>query len=451
MNLPRQLLAPLLAAATLVVAAAPTPPAPSLEGLDWQPIFGVAEGQAAANGAVWSIVVDGDDLYVGGAFTDFAGVATADRVARWNHVTQHWEGLAPDGATDGAITTGSVYSLAVTDGVVYVGGHFTVNTGGGDCNNLAWFDRGAATWNGFGACPASQVIDPSSAVHALYADTATGDLYVGGTFVDANGDPLADYAVRGRWSACVGGVLGTCVASEPEVTVCGGVTISCADGVPNAWYPLGDDGAGGPALSAEVSAFARHPDGGVAVLGNFGLAGGVTGANSNGRFDLSQSPPWFAQGTPAVTMYGALTTSSDQLFVTGLENVHLFISGTTWRALCTGQLGTRDVIHGSLALAANGLLIVGGSDGLYACDTAEDGAATLIPGSSQPRALTSYKGAVIVGGFDGLNGTEDRIALLGTLLPSTATDSRQPVDALVLLVSLAALTALAGTQLLKRS
>ena len=208
MKLPRQLLAPLLAAATLVVAAAPAGTAPTLEHLGWSRMFGIAEGQIAANEAVWSIVVDGNDLYVAGAFENFAGVPTADRIARWNNSAQAWEGLAPDSATDGPITAGTVYSLAITDGVIYAGGRFDVYDGSNTCNNLAWFDRSVKSWHGFGTCPDSQVIDPtdpSNRVNALLIDPATGDLYVGGSFINGNGDALNDYAMRGRWSACVGG------------------------------------------------------------------------------------------------------------------------------------------------------------------------------------------------------------------------------------------------------
>ncbi len=96
----RQLVATVLAAVAFVVTAAPSSP-PSIDDLTWNPIFGTTSAPLA-NGAVWAITVDGDDVYVGGGFTDFAGIAAADRSAKWDAASQAWEALAPAGATDGS-------------------------------------------------------------------------------------------------------------------------------------------------------------------------------------------------------------------------------------------------------------------------------------------------------------------------------------------------------------
>jgi hypothetical protein len=447
----RQLVTTLLAAAaTLAVTAAPVGTPPSVDDLAWSPMVGTVSSPLA-NSTVWSIKVVGDDVYVGGAFTDFAGIAAADRIAKWNGSTNTWEALAPAGATDGAITAGTVYTIAVSGDVVYVGGRYTVDTGAVDCNNLTYFTISTQTWAGFGECPDAQLIpvNPTNSVYNIYADESGGSLYVGGKFASVNGDPLIAYAMVGQWSACVGSVFTTCGASVPEVTVCGGVSVSCAVAVPNVWSPLGDNGSGGTALSDFVSTFAAHPDGGILVAGNFGAAGGVTGANSNARYDATLTPAWYAQDTPSVTMYGALRSGSD-LYVSGWEGAHLRTAGNTWRSLCSTQLGVASATYGSMAVTSSGLLLVGGNN-LYACDTAVGGQATQISNATGVRTMANYRGAILVGGTGLLGTGGDYIAVLGTILPSTNNNSRQATDTIVLLITLTAFTALAGTQLLRRA
>ncbi len=447
----RQLIATLLAAAaTLVVTAAPVGTPPSVEDLAWSPMVGTESGPLA-NGAVWSITVVGDDVYVGGAFTDFAGIAAADRIAKWNGSTNAWEALAPAGATDGSITAGTVYSIAVSGDVVYAGGRYTVDTGAVDCNNLTYFTISTQTWAGFGDCPDAQLIpvNLTNSVYNIYADESGGSLYVGGNFASVNGDPLIAYAMVGQWSACVGSVFTTCGASVPEVTVCGGVSVSCAVAVPNVWSPLGDNGSGGAALSGFVSNFASHPDGGMLVAGDFGAAGGVAGANSNARYDSSLTPAWYAQDTPAVSMYGALRSGSD-LYVSGWEGAYLRTAGNTWRSLCSTQLDIGGNVYGSMAVTSTGLLLVGGNS-LFACDTAEGGQATQIESATDVRAMANYRGAILVGGSALVGSGGDYIGVLGTLLPSTTTADRQATQMLILLTTLTAFTALAGTQLLRRA
>jgi hypothetical protein len=410
-------LATTLAVATIGVTAA-AGGGPSIDSLTWNPMLGTTSGPLA-NDAVWAVAVDGDDIYVGGKFTDFAGIPAADRIAKWNGATQAWEALESDGASDGSITAGTVYDIEIDAGVVYVGGNITVDTGAADCNNLVTFTLATAEWAGFGTCPGSQIIDPSTPVYTV-EKISGGRLYVGGNFTDANGDSTFDY-----------GIYGTLAAGNWT------------------WSGFGDDGSGGPAFNHFVSNIAVHPDGGVLVAGDFGLAGGVTGANSNVRFDTSLTPNFVAQDTPAVTFYGALNTGT-QLFASGWEGAYLYLGSNSWRSLCETELGAGGTTWGTLALVSPGVLLVGGST-LYACDISDGGSATEIPSGGTVRALTSYRGATIVGGSSPIGTDGDYIALLGEVLPYTDNDSRQATDLMILLTSLAAFTALAGTQLLRRA
>ena len=104
-------------------------------------------------------------------------------------------------------------------------------------------------------------------------------------------------------------------------------------------------------------------------------------------------------------------------------------------------------------MSGTDLVFVGSSSlGVYACNPQTDGATQVID-SGSVNALAMYDGALIAAGGIDMAGlpTADFIARYSEPLPATNNDSRRSTDAIVLLISLAALTALAGTQLLRRA
>lgn len=80
-------------------------------------------------GQILSVAVGADGrVYVGGRFDNAAGIAEADRVAVWDPATGTWSALGSNGSGDGALN-GVVYALAIApDGKVYMGGAF-INAG----------------------------------------------------------------------------------------------------------------------------------------------------------------------------------------------------------------------------------------------------------------------------------------------------------------------------------
>ena len=450
----RQLLVTALAAVALIVTAAPAVPGPDLSDYSWEPMFG-SETSPIANDSIFALKVVGDDLYVGGSFTDFAGIAAADRIARWSGADQEWQALEASGATNGSITSGTVKAIEVSGPNVYVGGDFWLTDY--DLNarsNLALFASDREKWYGFNGTTSNDAVS-NGEVRTIFADEADGVIYVGGSFTNGGDDPNADFLMIGTYSACVG-VVGACAAEFPEVTVCGGVTITtCAVDVPNLWSAAGDDGSGGPALGGFVSSVSAHPDGGVIVSGNFGGAGGVTGANSIAHFEGPYMSPqvWNAQtGIPSVTMYPTANAGGD-LFVAGWEGFYQRTTGATWVERCAAALHIGGTQWTSLAVSADDLVFVGSlSFGVYACNPQTD-SATQAVGSGSVNALAMYDGALIAAGGINMAGlpTADFIARYSEPLPSTNNDSRQTTDVIILLVTLTALTALAGTQLLRRA
>lgn len=84
------------------------------DGTNWHAL---GSGITSSSSTVSSIVYDGAELFVGGSFFDAGGNPAADRIAKWTGSA--WEGLG------GAILGGAVRSISVTPDNLYVGGDFT--------------------------------------------------------------------------------------------------------------------------------------------------------------------------------------------------------------------------------------------------------------------------------------------------------------------------------------
>ena len=459
MKMPRQLLATALAAATLVITAAPAAPAgPDLSGYSWKSIYETGEAPLA-NGTIYAMKSVGNDLYLGGNFTDFAGINAADRLVRWNGTLEEWQAIGSVGEGDGAITGGTVKAIEVSGNTIYIGGDFTVTDYLNNPRaNLAWYTLPDPTftgywdyaWRGFDSAVGfgDDVIDNGS-VNTIFADERSGILYVGGQFSNANGNASANHLIVGTSFSCTM-LLGACSAPPPEVTACGGVGITCTIDAPNIWNPAGDNGAGGPALTSFVSGIAAHPDGGVIVSGDFGNAGGVTGANSVAHFvGLYESPAWIAQsGVPAVTMYPTVNFEGT-LYVAGWEGAYRRTSGTTWQEICPEALHIGGEQWSGLAVMSNSLVFVGSDSGLFACDPTT-GVATQVLDAGQVFRLGVHNGELIVTGgsvVGGLGDPSNFVVRYVADLPATNRDADRNTNTTLLLIALAALTGLAGVQI----
>jgi hypothetical protein len=207
-----------------------------------------------ADGSVRSVVVDGGSVYLGGAFTH-AGGATHRRLARVN---------ASTGAVDNSWNPsvgGTVRSVAVTSSKVYAGGAFTT-AAGQPRSYLAAFSTG----NG--------ALDPGwrpvANGYVWDVKAANGWVYAGGEFTSINGD------AHGRFLAALDPTTG---AIQPGYN--SQVTYTVFDMVvtPSLIYAAAD-GAGGHLRALNLNGSSRWTltaDGGVqavAVLGDAIYIGG---------------------------------------------------------------------------------------------------------------------------------------------------------------------------------
>ncbi|MBL0232095.1 MAG: T9SS type A sorting domain-containing protein [Chitinophagaceae bacterium] len=128
---------------------------------NWDPNFAVP----GVNGPVFTVLVDGTDVYVGGNFTLAGGIAVVN-VAKWNGSVWSSLGTGLGGSTD------VVTSIKKFGTSVYAGSTFGVSKWDG------------STWTNIGT--ASVPVGPNLGVYAIELD-GLGNLYAAGSFQKMNG------------------------------------------------------------------------------------------------------------------------------------------------------------------------------------------------------------------------------------------------------------------------
>ncbi len=333
-------------------------------GSSWSTRSAVLGGSPFTTSIV-SVDVLGSDIYVGGQFVNADGVATADRVARWNGTA--WTGLVPGGATDGSLDGGVFKVDARPDGKVWVGGAFSSAGGDTTASRFAYFDTATGTWHGLReAGQAGPAIVPGPQAAVLDFEFSGGRIFVGGTFTDVSGNPAADFVAV--WTGTAWTNLGTNPANSASgsgplsagvwslvpygVTMIASGSFRDAGGNANAdnvaawngkaWLNLGvpapTASSGQPygtwaSVNGRVythtgffTSIAGLPN--TAGIAQFGLPGGPTaplslaGAPGSGRVSLSWAAPSNSGGSPLldyVVQYRRVGTTTWRTFADGMR------------------------------------------------------------------------------------------------------------------------------------
>ena len=175
----------------------------------WSPVGPSGADKSALNGQVNAIAVLGSDVYVGGQFTDAAGISEADYIARWDG--RHWSAVGSDGLGGGALN-GEVFALTVADGKVYAGGRFNRAGELNATTRIAMWDGHA--WTTVGPDPTGNV-SLRDAGHVAAIAVSGSDVYIGETVPRSRWGPrgghgrplgrnpvvLARGPTDGRWPA----------------------------------------------------------------------------------------------------------------------------------------------------------------------------------------------------------------------------------------------------------
>jgi trimeric autotransporter adhesin len=301
---------------------------------------------SSVNNNVLAVAVDGDDLYVGGLFTQ-AGAAPAGYIARWDGSAWH---------TLGSGLNGAVHALHLHDGQLYAGGDFT-QAGGLAANRIARWD--GEQWHAIGS-------GFNNTVRAI-AVTELG-LFAGGQFTESANQPgyfLSKWDGE-AWTGVGEGLAGQVFALATmgndlyiggDFTFAGGEPINRItrwDG--ETYHPLG----GG----ADNIVRALYVDGSdLYIGGSFVRVDGVISEAKTARWDGEQ---WhhFAGGiTGATNFVAAITKLGNQICIAGnftfassirVNNLACW-NGIFW----TGRSGGTNGRIFAMDLYGNGLVLGG--------------------------------------------------------------------------------------------
>ena len=284
----------------------------------------IGQGTGVDN-TVNALAVYNGNLYLGGGFTTAGGV-TVNGVAKYNDGTNAFSAIG--GATPGISATegGTVYSLAVHNSKLYVGGYIET-AGGTAASNIAKYDDSTNTFSAIGQSSAGVNADVFSL--AVY----NGYLYVGGGFTTAGGvtvNGVAKYNDGTNAFSAIGGATPGISGTVKALTVfnnnlyMGGIFTSTAAGttvnyiakynyITNTFSAIGGTTVG---TSTYVSALTVYT-GNLYVGGGFTTAGG-TNVNYVAKYsDTSNLFSNIGQGTGVDNAMNALATYNGNLYAGG--------------------------------------------------------------------------------------------------------------------------------------
>jgi len=363
------------------------------DGANWSAVDGGSS--SAINDWVFELAVHGTApniyLYVGGSFSDAAGIPEADYVARLNLNTNLWSALGSNGSSNGSLN-GNVYALALDSiGNVYVGGGFTnVNDGPTQLTEADYI----AKWNGTHWSALGNNGAGIGALNGFVGDIVvdgSGSVYAGGNFDDGAGIAAADYVAKWNgtsWSALGddgfgGGALlymggGTAIQDMLLVgtdlyvggplmlsTNNAGTYLAKYDTNANIWSAVGGNGSGGGSLNQLVYAL-TYASNTLYVGGDFYKVnnGGTVLSNANKFASYTTGNGWSGfSGNSASLIYdvNAIAVDGTDVYVGGTFqdlNGNLNIDciamwdGTQWSAL-----GNDSTAYGSINGSVQAIVI----------------------------------------------------------------------------------------------
>jgi hypothetical protein len=267
---------------------------------------------------VKTITVSESKVYVGGLF-NLAGTVSANNIAMWDDMTQTWSALG-SGVTIPSPPVGSypyVYSITIQGTDVYVGGTFT-QAGGITVNRIAKWNGSAWSAIGTGITSAGY-----PEVRAIVVN-GPNDIYAGGNFPDYlrhwNGTSWSAFGpITGSLGSSINALLlsGTNLYVGGVFKTAGGVSVNgIAKWDGSTWSALGT----GVSPSAINSMVASGTD--IIVGGGFSTAGGLVNGKGIARWDGAGwstlgSGMTFGSWDGTSGVISALATSSNSLFVGG--------------------------------------------------------------------------------------------------------------------------------------
>ncbi len=180
---------------------------------DWEQLPGINSGHS--NFIRCMTQDEAGNLYVGGDFSSIGGVP-AGRVAKFEVATAKWISLKDENYFEEeqmrGPTSGGVYSIAMYNNILYIGGH-TFNSAGDTWETYKYkyirtYNLQTKTWGKLGE-------GINGKVSAIAIDN-NGNIYAGGVFTKADNTTVSNIAMWNgtNWVALAGGVDGEIIAMQ---------------------------------------------------------------------------------------------------------------------------------------------------------------------------------------------------------------------------------------------
>ncbi len=247
----------------------------------------------------------GDNIYVGGHFTNATGDPNMNKIVRWNITTGTWHAL-------GNGLNGFVKEIIQMGSDIIVAGSFT--NAGGDPNADYIAKWNGTSWSALG----SQVVSTNSLTVVSALAVHNNELYIGGNFYSSNGG-VANYLTKWDgtsfqqvhgWNSQVGAVYEIVFDANNNLYIGGEFPAKIAKYNGTAWDFMGNFTASGASWISDIKIVGTS----VYVGGKFQDAIGLTSADNIAKYN----------GTTWEALGGGLNEEVYEMLVSGTD---LYIAG----------------------------------------------------------------------------------------------------------------------------
>jgi hypothetical protein len=278
----------------------------------WQAVGNPVTGATITSINTMAFDANGD-LYVGGVFTNLAGIANADYFAKYTVSTDKWGAI-------GSGINGTVQAIEIIpNGTIYIGGNFSSASGNANCKRIAY-------WNGSAWAPLATGLNDT----VLILKSHGASLLIGGNFTNAtgtNGNYICwwDGSAFGSFTSLGATELGNSVYSidvNPNGTIIIGGYFTNAGGDANADYVAAWRGNNWGALMAGgVNDYVYNvycdDNGDIYLGGQFTSAGHLTLADRIVKSVQGAYQPLDIDLPGNVNINSIIKDSNDSLYIVG--------------------------------------------------------------------------------------------------------------------------------------